>query len=307
MLSKVFALLFAAASVPAYLAGQATHDPAMPKRPVIDGISHMTLFAADPAASKKFYLGELGFVEGAPDAAGQARYYASTRQYVSIAPLPADHTNSRLKAVYFATADAEALRRYLAANSVEVPRQVNHDPDGSSSFEVKDPDGNNIGFEQQGMGRHLPSAGSPASTRMIHVGFAVHNREAEDRFYRGVLGFRPYWHGGMKDGVEEFVSLQVPDGTDWLEYMLSVPASPSQRTLGVLNHFSLGAVDINDAAKKLEEHGWHESANEHRQDGRDGKRQLNVYDPDMTRVEFMEFQPFREPCCSAFTAAHPKP
>ncbi len=302
LFSKVFVVLLSAASVPPLLFAQ----PA-PKRPVIDGISHMTVFAADPAASKKFYVGELGLAEGTPDAAGEARYYVSPKQYVAVAPLPPEHSASRLKAVYFATADAEGLRRYLAAHSVQVPAHVERDADGSSSFVVKDPDGHSIGFEQQGKGGHAPRPSNPTSTRMIHVGFTVRNRAAEDGFYRGILGFRPYWHGGMKDGHDDFVSLQVPDGSDWLEYMLTFPENPSQRTLGVLNHFSLGVADINDAAKKLEEQGWHETQSEHRQEGRDGKRQLNVFDPDLTRVEFMEFQPFRKPCCSPFTAPHPKP
>jgi len=41
--------------------------------------------------------------------------------------------------------------------------------------------------------------------------------------------------------------------------------------------------------------------------GRDGKRGLNVYDPDDTRVEVTEFTPAREPCCHPYTAAHPTP
>jgi hypothetical protein len=39
--------------------------------------------------------------------------------------------------------------------------------------------------------------------------------------------------------------------------------------------------------------------------GKDGKWQANLYDPDGTRVELMEFQPVTKPCCSAFTAASP--
>jgi hypothetical protein len=41
--------------------------------------------------------------------------------------------------------------------------------------------------------------------------------------------------------------------------------------------------------------------------GRDGKVQLNLYDPDLTRVEFMEFTPAQEPCCSPFTGKNPGP
>ncbi len=291
------------ASISSAALGQATL-----KRPAIAGISHMSVYDADLAAAKKFYIGELGFAQGTPDKAGDARYFASAKQYVVVAPLPEDHGISRLKAVYFATDNADGLRRYLAANGVQVPAQVIHQPDGRLSFEVKDPEGNTIGFEQMGKGASSPKPANPTATRMIHVGFAVHSREAEDNFYQKILGFRPYWHGAMKEGAsDDWVSLQVPDGSDWLEYMLSGPANPTLRSMGVLNHFSLGVVDINDAAKKLEEHGWHESQGEHRQEGRDGKRQLNVFDPDQTRVEYMEFQPFREPCCSAFTASHPKP
>jgi hypothetical protein len=39
--------------------------------------------------------------------------------------------------------------------------------------------------------------------------------------------------------------------------------------------------------------------------GRDGKWQLNLYDPDDTRIEFMEFTPTEKPCCSSYTGRHP--
>ena len=35
----------------------------------------------------------------------------------------------------------------------------------------------------------------------------------------------------------------------------------------------------------------------------DAKWQLNMYDPDGTRAEVMEFQPIGKPCCSDFTAS----
>jgi len=41
--------------------------------------------------------------------------------------------------------------------------------------------------------------------------------------------------------------------------------------------------------------------------GRDGKWQLNVYDPDGTRLEYMEFSNVQPPCCSQFTAPNPSP
>jgi len=41
--------------------------------------------------------------------------------------------------------------------------------------------------------------------------------------------------------------------------------------------------------------------------GRDGKWQLNLSDPDQSRIEFMEFAPKEKTCCSEFTGPHPKP
>ena len=53
--------------------------------------------------------------------------------------------------------------------------------------------------------------------------------------------------------------------------------------------------------------GWTPSGGSKVQMGRDGKWQLNVYDPDGTRVELMEFTPKQTPCCAPFTAPHPGP
>ena len=39
--------------------------------------------------------------------------------------------------------------------------------------------------------------------------------------------------------------------------------------------------------------------------GRDGKGQLNLYDPDGTRIEMMNFHATEKPCCSPFTASDP--
>ena len=50
------------------------------------------------------------------------------------------------------------------------------------------------------------------SHHIIHVGYMVHSRAAEDAFFRTVLGFRPYWYGGFSDTVVAWVSQQVPDG-----------------------------------------------------------------------------------------------
>ena len=44
----------------------------------------------------------------------------------------------------------------------------------------------------------------------------------------------------MKDNETDWVAMQVPDGTDWVEYMLNVKPNADQHTMGVMNHISLG-------------------------------------------------------------------
>jgi catechol 2,3-dioxygenase-like lactoylglutathione lyase family enzyme len=140
---------------------------------------------------------------------------------------------------------------------------------------------------------------------MIHAGFLVHNRDAEDHFYRDLLGFHLYWHGGMKPDETDWVAMQVPDGTDWLEYMLHQPEQPDLRIMGVLDHISLGVADMKKAQALLESHGWKPHDSEKAQMGKDGKWQLNIFDPDLTRIELMEFKPVEKPCCAEFTGPHP--
>lgn len=140
---------------------------------------------------------------------------------------------------------------------------------------------------------------------IIHAGFIVRDRGATEHFYKDILGFRPYWHGGMKDDQTDWVSLQVPDGTDWLEFMVNVPPDADQRLRGIMNHIAIGVTDIHATQQQLRKNGV--KLSEEPTIGRDGKWQLNVYDPDLTRVEFMEFKPVQKPCCSEFTGPHPGP
>jgi catechol 2,3-dioxygenase-like lactoylglutathione lyase family enzyme len=145
-----------------------------------------------------------------------------------------------------------------------------------------------------------------STLRLIHAGFVVRDRAAEDRFYKDILGFRVYWHGGMKDDKTDWVDMQVPDGTDWLEYMLNVSPNADKKELGVMNHIALGVANIKSATERLREDNAVPILEEPKI-GRDGKWQLNLYDPDDTRIEFMEFTPVQKPCCSEYTGLHPKP
>jgi TolB protein len=283
-------------------------------RPAITGISHIAVYAADPAKSEQFYAHDLGGIKGADaENARGTRYYFGPTQFVEVLPLPAGPASiNRLDHVAFTTPNAEGLRTYLASKRITVPKHTERGSDGSEWFNVLDPEGNKIEFVQPPP--HLPHVPvNPLSSRIIHVGFIVHDRAREDGFFRSVLGFKPYWFGGMKDDVPTWISQQVPDGTDWLEYMIvgtpegrGIPASMKAADLGVLNHFSLGVRSAADAYALLWNGDRLAGQTNTPKIGRDAKWQLNLIDPDGTRAEIMELHAIGKPCCSPFTAADPQ-
>jgi hypothetical protein len=123
----------------------------------------------------------------------------------------------------------------------------------------------------------------------------------------------------MKDDVTSWVSQQVPDGHDWLEYMIvgtpdtrGIPPSMTQANLGVLDHFALGVPNMEAVYTRL----WNQDRLQGQVDargaqvvpkiGRDAKWQLNLIDPDGTRAEVMELHAIGKPCCSPFAASDPE-
>jgi catechol 2,3-dioxygenase-like lactoylglutathione lyase family enzyme len=285
------------------ICAQSQSHPA--ERAHITGIDHVAFYTTQPEVVKNLYTVTLGLAAAAPVESGEQVRYLVGKQWVGYSAAPDANATDRMDHVAFTTDDISALRKYLIANGVKAPAIEGH-ADHSLSFFVADPEGHRIEFvERDQTEKPIPPPDSAVSRHMIHAGFPVHNRDAEDRFYRQLLGFRPYWYGGMHNGETDWVALQVPDGTDWLEYMLNQPEHPDLQRMGVLNHISLGVADMKKAQSILESHGWKQHDGEHSQMGRDGKWQLNVFDPDFSRIELMEFKPAEKPCCSDFTAEHP--
>jgi catechol 2,3-dioxygenase-like lactoylglutathione lyase family enzyme len=277
-------------------------------RPEITGLAGVGLAAQSLPADRTFYEQTLGWVAvPSIEAPGGLRFYGVPKQWVEVQPAKSSGERP-LRYVAFATSDAKTMRLYLAQQGVAVPAATSKWKDGSQGFRVKDPEGNFVEFVQRApQSAHVSPAPHTISSQMIHAGFIVHNISVEDGFYKKILGFRPYWKGGMKDGATDFISIQVPNGTDWIEYILNVPANPSHRELGVVDHFSLGVVNIDSVVAKLSQRGWKPSPESNKLMGRDGKYQLNLYDPDDVRVEFMQLLPTQKPCCSPFTGPQPQP
>ena len=283
-------------------------------RPKITSVSHLSVYTSDPAKTEHFYVHDLGAFKAAdPQNPAGARYYFNAIQFVEVLPLPStlQDPKNRFDHAGYNTANAESMRKYLEAHGVAVPSSVTKGSDGSEYFEVKDPEGNRVQFVQPPA---HPAAVpvNPLSSHIIHVGYIVHDAALEDGFYHDVLGFRPYWHGGRTEDSHDWISSQVPDGTDWIEYMTvtgpektGIPPAMTQETAGVLDHFALGVNNIEQSYNLLYAGDRLNDRHSGAQLGRDGKWQLNIYDPDGTRAELMEFQPAVKPCCSPFLLPSP--
>lgn len=289
--------------------GLAFAQGASTARPAITGLSHMTLYADDMQKSRAFYSGLLGWEQvQVGDSPPGVRFYANRLQYIALKPAPSKELPNRFDSIGFLTSDAVHLRRFLEIHGVVVPPSISVDEEGDKSFEVKDPEGNKVEFRQ--LGERAPKGERAAldrvSTHIIHAGIVARDRAKLDRFYKDILGFHLYWEGGSGPGHTDWVMMQVPDGTDWLEYMLYLPSNPTREQLASAYHFAPGVVSVTELDTKLRQKGWIPSANERPPLlGVDGKWQLDLFDPDGTRAEFMEFLPVKEPCCSKYTGAQP--
>lgn len=308
----MYSKFFAAACVAAFALSAVAQNS---QRPSIMGISHLAVYTSNPAATEHYYKDIIGAAKMAdPENPKGVKYAVSATQFIEVLPLPAGAGINRLDHTAWNTANAEGMRKYLAAKGWKTPATVTRGSDGSMWFEVLDPEGNKVQFVQPAANAKAPDAPNAIGHHIIHIGFMVHDRDTEDKFYKDLLGFRPYWFGGMNYPPKiDWVSQQVPDGHDWLEYMLSgagpgpgIPATMTQHELGVLDHLSIGEVSVFDAYKVLQAGNRLDAKHDQSPKiGKDGKGQFNMYDPDGIRAELMNLHATEKPCCSAFTAEDP--
>jgi lactoylglutathione lyase len=274
-------------------------------RPKIVGIAHIGLETNDIKAADEFYGHALGYEHFSLDKATgglMLNYYkVNDHQYIEIFPDLKTEEQDRLSHIAFETDNIQQLRDYLAGKGVKVPATLKAGLDGNVSFMIDEPSGHRVEFVEYKpgslhstrFGKMMPE--SRVAKRMIHVGFTVEDRAAEDKLFGEILGFQLMWSGGRTDGATDWVDMRVPDGSDWLEYMLNAKdLTPKRR--GVLNHMGLGVEDIQAPYPVVKERGY--APPQPPQIGRDGKWQLNLYDPNLTRAELMEFKPVQKPCCS---------
>jgi catechol 2,3-dioxygenase-like lactoylglutathione lyase family enzyme len=270
------------------------------KRPKVLGVAHVALYVSDLAKTRTFYKDFLGFDEEPftlKKSDGSERIVfikVNDNQYLELfAEDP--KSDGRLNHISIYTDNADEMRAYLAAKGVNVPDKVGKGQTGNKNFNVKDPDDHTVevveyqpdSWTTREAGRHMPD--TRVSARILHAGFLVGDLDKSVQFYNGILGLTELWRGSASGKTLSWVNMRVPDGDDYVEFMLygTLPA-PDQR--GTKNHVSLAVADAQKAVEELKRraarglYGRDIAV----QVGVNRKRQVNLFDPDGTRIELME-------------------
>jgi catechol 2,3-dioxygenase-like lactoylglutathione lyase family enzyme len=297
-----------AAAVIAGLAVQFAAMPASaqdaPKRPHITGISHVAFHVSDLARAKAFWHDLLGYEQyfalpkkGSNDTR-IAFFKINDHQHIELFNEPSPRAPNMMAHVCFATDDIEAMRAYLRSQGIKVADSTGGKTKaGDYAFMIKDPDGMLVefvqslpdGVEARAAGKFIGPARISAS--IYHAGFLVGNSQKSLDFYGRILGFKETWRGGGNPKQLSWINLRVPDGEDYVEFMFyKLPLTPAQ--YGTKNHIALSVPDANTTVANLKARPAFASYAKELavQIGRNGKRQVNIFDPDGTRAEVMEPQ-----------------
>ena len=228
-----------------------------------------------------------------------------------------DRGEGQLNHISFYTDNADRMYAYLKSKGVAVisdKGRVGKGQTGNKNFNVKDPDGHLIemveyepdSWTAREAGKFMPPA--RISTHIMHVGVLVSDLEKSTAFYHGILGFNEFWRGSSSPRLLSWVNLRVPDGQDYLEFML-YDKLPEPDARGGRNHASLLVPDAEQAVAELTRRAARTGYDKpiKIQIGVNRKRQVNLYDPDGTRIELMEPMTVDGKPAPSSTAPPPRP
>jgi lactoylglutathione lyase len=256
-------------------------------RPPLTGIDHVAFRVSDAAATKRFYADTLRLHSSTMES--RTVIDVGRRQRIVLeAGLP-ETSDERLSHVAFAVGDVTSMTAYLKGRGVDVLQPGERCT--PMAIRAADPDGHVIEFvaARTSSADRIASPDRALSHRLLHVGVTVRDEEAAHRFYRDVLGFQEIWRGGAAENLTNWVNMRVPDGTDYVEYMLAA-TPPDRRQRGVMHHACLMVPDIQAAWEVvgIQRPASPVSTIDPPRIGRNRKWQLNLFDPDGTRIELME-------------------
>jgi catechol 2,3-dioxygenase-like lactoylglutathione lyase family enzyme len=227
--------------------------------PRMSGLRRAIYRVSDLKRAREYWTGILGF----PFVGGVNRetlFQVNERQYVGLVP-DWDGKSDRFAAFAFEAAEA-------CGTTIDPDRHVFHC--------------------ETGMQRMPLVKSNRISNWMPHIGITVADEAKAMAFYRDVHGFREIWRGGRDDETINWINMALPgDSGDYIEFML-IREQPPLPQLGTLHHICLHTDDIQKTWAELKRRGIPDEERFRPRIGRNKRWLLNTWDPDGTRVEFME-------------------
>ena len=298
---KSFALqLLSIASV--FFATVSRSPAQTPERPRITGISHVGYFVSDLPKAIAFWHDFLGYDESYTLTKKDSQdiriafIKINDHQHIELFNEAPTHPPSMMSHLCFTVDDIEKMRTFLRAQGYKVKAgDGGKTRTGDYAFEIKDPNGMLIefvqslpsGLEMQAKGKFMEA--NRISPRIYHAGYLVGDADKTEAFYK-MLGFTETWRGGGNPKELSWINMKVPDGEDYVELMLYRALPDTTAKWGTKNHLSLVVPDIDKAVADLQSRPYYKTYGKELTvaTGVNQKRQVNLYDPDSTRVEIME-------------------
>jgi catechol 2,3-dioxygenase-like lactoylglutathione lyase family enzyme len=272
-------------------------------RPKVLGIAHLAVYVKDLAKTRQFYEDFLGFGEPftlpMKEGGGTRIVFVKVndQQYFEIFN-EKDRGEGQLNHISFYVDSADRMYSYLKARGVGIQADkgsVDNGEIGNKNFNVKDPDGHIVEIVEYQLdsrtaretGKFMPV--TRISDHIMHVGVLAGDVDKSMKFYDGILGFQEFWRGSSSPNMLSWVNMRVPEGRDYLELML-YDRLPDPGERGGKNHASLMIADADKAVVELKKRAARIGYTREIaiQTGVNRKRQVNLYDPDGTRIELME-------------------
>jgi catechol 2,3-dioxygenase-like lactoylglutathione lyase family enzyme len=248
----------------------------------ITGISHVAFRVSDLGQARAFYTGVLGLPEAF--VLGNTHFMkVNDDQYIEVQLGAPAEGNLRMTHIALVTSSVEKLHAMLVDRGLETAPLKPTGTDGNRSFRLNDPDGNIIEFTEYQTGSlHSNSRGKfndapRIASHLQHGGFPVKDLHAAITWYHDKLGFVRVFPGDPTKPELPLANMRMPGPRgDYIELI----AEP-----GVAQHACFEVPDI-QAARRLAV--ARTQAMESPKIGRTLRWLFNLYDPDHSRIEFIE-------------------
>lgn len=261
----------------------------------VSGIEGVTFLTTNPDALIHFYGEGAGFSHSSP-APDILRFNVGTSQWLEFKSVPSYEGGRRLQYVTLWTRDINDVQRSLTERGVPA-HWVESDPK-TRSLEFADPAGDMIRIEEETDHQPPNSLGPQAfSDHLQHMGFAVERSRIQEMtvFYHDKLGLAEAFRMNNSDGRLGLIKFRVPGpGRDLIELIFHDPPL-NKWAAGAFDHINFEVADIDDTYRVLHRGGIATLARHYPQVNGEHLWAMNLFDPELTRVEIQVIPPTSVP------------